>query len=182
LGAVAAIRETVTEAEWTNAPVCLLSLDFREAFDRIAYTYLYKVLEHYGFSTWLTGRIRQLYETATSSAQINGHISGPITIKSSIRQGCPLSMLLFALCLDPLLRRIVDALIGCRPKRKKSHLAVVAYADYITIILRSPQEVQVIQEAIPTYDAASGAVLNVQKSKAMALGTWSTAIPVMGID
>jgi hypothetical protein len=32
LGAVAAIRETVAEAELTDAQVCLLSLDFKEAF------------------------------------------------------------------------------------------------------------------------------------------------------
>jgi hypothetical protein len=71
-------------------------------------------------------------------------------------------MLLFALCLDPLLRRIADALTECRPEQRKSHQAVVAYADDITIILRSPQEVQAIQEAIRTYtyEAASGAVLN----------------------
>jgi hypothetical protein len=61
-------------------------------------------------------------------------------------------------------------------------MTVLAYADDITIILRSPQEVQAIQEAIRTYEAASGAVLNIQKSKAMALGASSTAIPVMGIE
>jgi hypothetical protein len=180
LGAVAATREAV--AELTNAHVCLLSLDFTEAFDRISHTYLYKVLEHCGLSEWMNGRIRQLYETATSSAQINGYISGPVPIISSIRQGCPLSMLLFALCLDPLLRRIDEGLTRCRPKRRESHLAVIAYADDITIILRSLQEVQVIQEAIRTYEAAAGAVLNIQKSKAMALRTWNTATPVMGID
>jgi hypothetical protein len=94
LEAVAAIRETVAEAELTSATVCLLFLDFKEAFDRIAHTYMYKMVEHYGLSEWMTGRIRQLYEMAMLSVQINGHISGPVPIRSSIRQGCPLTMLL----------------------------------------------------------------------------------------
>jgi hypothetical protein len=50
LGAVAAIRETVAEAELTNAPVFLWSLEFKETFDRVAHTYLFKALKHYGFS------------------------------------------------------------------------------------------------------------------------------------
>jgi len=44
-----------------------------------------------------------MYEEATSSIQIKGHVYGPIPIHRSVRQGCPMSMLLFALCVDPLL-------------------------------------------------------------------------------
>jgi hypothetical protein len=49
LDALAVVRETVAMAEATNEPVCFLSLDFKEAFDKMAHTYLYTVLEHYGF-------------------------------------------------------------------------------------------------------------------------------------
>jgi hypothetical protein len=142
LGAVAAIRETVAETELTNEPVCLLSLDFKEAFDRMAHTYLYKVLEHYGFSNWLIERIRWMYDNALSTAQINGYISRAVLIKSSIRQGCPLSVSFFALCLDPLLRNITDAIERCRPNREKGRLAVVVYANDATIILRSCKKFQ----------------------------------------
>jgi hypothetical protein len=83
---VAATRETVAETELTNEPVCLLSLDFKEAFDRMAHTYLYKVMEHYGFSNWLIERIRRMYDNASSTAQTNGYISRAVPIKSSIRQ------------------------------------------------------------------------------------------------
>jgi hypothetical protein len=121
-------------------------LDFKEAFDRMAHTYLYKVLEHYGFSSWLIERIRRMYDNASST--VICYMSRTVPIKSLIRQGCPLSMSIFALFLDPLLRNITDAIERCRPNREKGRLAVVAYADDVTIILRSPQEVSIIQEAI----------------------------------
>ena len=50
------------------------------------------------------------YENATASLQINGTLSGPIPIQSVIRQGCPLSMALYALCVHPLLRTLEDRL------------------------------------------------------------------------
>jgi hypothetical protein len=37
-------------------------------------------------------QIQTLYENATASVQINGHVYGPIPILSSIRRGCPISM------------------------------------------------------------------------------------------
>ena len=48
-----------------------------------------------------------MYEEAASSIQINGHVTGPIPIHSPVRQGCPMSMMLFALCVD-LLLHILD--------------------------------------------------------------------------
>ena len=70
-----------------------------------------------------------MYENATSTIQINGHQSGPIPIRSSVRQGCPMSMLLYALCLNPLLCILENKLTGLRIKQRDPKTAVVAYAD-----------------------------------------------------
>jgi hypothetical protein len=51
LDAVAAIRKTVPEVEWNYTPACILTLDLKGAFDRIAHSYLYVSLERYWFST-----------------------------------------------------------------------------------------------------------------------------------
>jgi hypothetical protein len=93
-----------------------------------------------------------------------------------------MSMLLFALCLDPLIRKITEAIAGCRSTRHKRKLAVVPYADDGTIILRSAQEIQVVQEAIRIYEKAIGVMLNHRKSKALTLGRWNNDTPVMGIE
>jgi hypothetical protein len=99
--ATAAIRDVIFHAEYTKFPLCIVSLDFEAAFDNISHTSLFTLLDSYGFSGIFQGRIRAMYTDLTSSFKINGHLSSPIPINCSIRQGCPLSMLLFALCLDP---------------------------------------------------------------------------------
>jgi hypothetical protein len=91
-------------------------------------------------------------------------------------------MLLFAVCLDPFLRMLDETLEGHRTTHHSRQQAVIAYADDVTIILQSPQEVPLVQEAIRVHEAASGASLNFQKSKAMALGSWNTTNTVMGLD
>ena len=53
--------------------------------------------------------------------------------------------------------------------------AVIAYADDVTIILRSPKDIPIVQEALRCYEDASGAKLNIHKSKAMALGSGDTS-------
>ena len=96
--AVSIVREAVAHAEVTDTPLCVLTLDFREAFVRIAREYLFTISKSYGTSPWFIDRIKDLYENATASIQINGKLAGPIPIQCAIRQGCPLSMLLYTLC------------------------------------------------------------------------------------
>ena len=127
--ALSEVRDTIAHAEYYNAPTCILSLDFKGAFDKVSHTYLLQTLKAYGFSEAMSKRISNLYNTATSSVQTNGHISSPFPIRSSIRQGCPLSMLLFTLCLYPFLRLLDDVLNGANIRRRKKRTAVIAYAD-----------------------------------------------------
>ena len=58
---------------------------------------------------------------------------------------------------------------------------MVAYADKVTIFATSPDNIRTIRDAIRCYEAASGARLNVEKSKAMAIESWDTSTDIMGI-
>jgi len=113
---VSVLREVVAHAELMHTPLCILSLDFRSAFDCISDRYLFQILAGYGISAWFIDRIRSMYENATASLQINGPLADPIPIQSAIRQGCPLSMALYALRLHPLLRTLEDRRDACRPQ------------------------------------------------------------------
>ena len=61
------------------------------------------------------------------------------------------------------------------------NMLVIAYTDDVTIILRSSKDIPIVQEAPRCYEDASGAKLNIQKSKAMALGSWDTSHTIMRI-
>jgi hypothetical protein len=175
------IRDAIASAENSRQPLRLISLDFKDAFDNISHTYLFSLLHAYGFSTHLQTCIRDIYTGATSHVKVNGHISRPIPIRSSVRQGCPLSLALFALCLDPLLHSIAQTLPGYRIGRLKTSIAVLAYADDVTVFLTSPADVMELRNTLEAYTTATGARINVNKSKAMAVSSWDTTINVLDI-
>jgi hypothetical protein len=122
-----------------------------------------------------------MYEGATSVVQVNGHLSSPMQIKCGVRKGCPLSMILFALCLDPLLRYLDGRLLGLRVHRSQTNSTVVAYADDVSILVTSPEDVQIISEAIICYEKAISVALNVAKSRALVVNSWNTALDILGI-
>ena len=155
-------------------------MDFKGAFDNIAHPYLFAILESYGFISKFRQRLMRMYGNATFSIQVNGLISSPITIKCSVGQGCPLSMLLFTICLNPLLCMIDENLATVHSEPRK-RTAVIAYEDDVTIILTSPKAIPIVQEELRCYEDASGAKLNIKKSKALALGSWDTSHTILGI-
>ena len=91
-----------------------------------------------------------------------------------------MSMLLFALCVDPLLRILDQKLPGVRIG-KRARKTVEAYADDIIIFVTTPTDVPVISDAIHCYEKATGARLNTRKSKALVLGGWITSTDSLNI-
>jgi hypothetical protein len=67
----------------TQHPLFILSLDLKEAFDKTSHTYLFRMMMSDGFSERFIALIRQMYDQATSSVEINGHLAG--LIPSAVR-------------------------------------------------------------------------------------------------
>jgi len=153
LEAIATVKEAVVYVEINNA-LCILSLDFKVTFDNISHSYLFTMLKACGFTEGFQQRIKAMNEVATSSMQISGRITNPTPIRYSIRQGCPLSMQFFAICLNPLICILDERLPGTQTGRRNKETNVLAYAD-VTIIVTSPADIQPIREAMRRYQAAS---------------------------
>jgi len=179
--AVATVRDAVACAEAAGISLCVLTIDFKEAFDKISHSYLCALLRQYGFSDRFQQRIRNMCDNATASIQIKGHRSSPIPIRSSVRQGCPISKQLFAVCLNPLLCTLENNLTGIQIGRRRIKTTVVAYADDVTIFVTSPTDIPKIQEALHCFEEASGAKVNIGKSRALAIGPWDTSVQIMDI-
>jgi len=160
--------------------MCLLTLDFKQVFGRIFHRYLFTILRQYGISNWFADRLQALYEQALASVQINGCLAAPIEIRSGVRQGCPLSMILYSLCLHPFLFSLEKTLPGI-PIGRQVHSPIIAYADDVTVFVSNPEDFLTISQAIRCYEQATGAQLNPHKSKALAMGTWTAPASILGI-
>jgi hypothetical protein len=71
---------------------------------------------------------------------------------------------------------------GSQFRQTGKRISVVAYADDITVFLTRQEDIETVQQAVRTYEQATGAQLNPRKSKTLALGGWSTPIAPLGIE
>ena len=82
-------------------------VDFKKAFDRLWHAALWATMRKYNISPNLVRVIQHLYNKATSAVLYNGAIGDWFRTTTGVRQGCPLSPILFNLFLE---RIMTDAL------------------------------------------------------------------------
>ena len=75
----------------------IAQIDFEKAFDSIEWPFLIKTLKAYNFGEEFIAWIKLLYTDISSCVENNGYYSNFFKLTISIRQGCPISALLFIL-------------------------------------------------------------------------------------
>lgn len=159
----------------------LLQLDQQKAFDRVDHEYLWKVLEHQGIPVPFVHFVRSAYLGAKISISVKGTMGDPLRVTRGVRQGCPLSPLLYVLALEPLLKSIKrdKGIKGLWPQTEKHlNLSVLAHADDVYLWLDGEQDLKRARQHLKRYEEASGAKINEQKSKLYVLDGSTTRIRV----
>ncbi|KAJ4446441.1 hypothetical protein ANN_13137 [Periplaneta americana] len=144
----------------------LLSVDFNKAFDRVYHLYLQLVMECFCIPDKIISAIKNIYKTAHSRIQVNGFFTQRIPIQASVSQGCPLSMFLFALSVEPLIR-MAHHNLNSEQRTTCPLFTSRVYAD-----VRNVDDCVTLPHILETYNAASCAQLNTQKSFLLPLGSW----------
>ena len=115
--------------------------------------------------------IKTIYFEPTASVKNNGHISNNFNIYRGIKQGCPVSALLFNLCVEVLAIKIRSSNdlkglnIGYNRKIKLSQ-----YADDTVLFLNNEAEMGKSFEIIENFGNVSGLRLNKHKCEGYWLG------------
>ena len=152
----------------------MLSLDQEKAFDRVDHGYLLKVLQKFNFPPNFIRWIRILYTDISSSVIVNQHISDSFPIGRSVRQGCPLSALLYIICLEPVLEKIRkdNRIVGITPPGSLVNIKLTAYADDVKIFLDKLSSPQRVINHFNYFSRFSGSKINTSKSELLLLGKW----------
>jgi hypothetical protein len=153
----------------------LLFLDFEKAFDSLDWNFLKTCLKHFGFEDDFCKWIGVIYNDTNAYVKVNGYISKTIKLYKGIRQGCPISALLFILCTvimylylnqDVNIKGIDFELDG-----EISTVKCTQFADDTCIYLKNLEQVERCIECINQFSNVSGLKLNLRKTDGLCIGT-----------
>ena len=94
---VAFIRDVVDYASLSGVPAAVISLDQEKAFDRMDCSFLRFTLVSMGFGPFFVKWVDLFYYNSPSSVNVDGYVSESFPLFRGVRQGCPLSPLLYGL-------------------------------------------------------------------------------------
>lgn len=147
-----------------------LKVDIAKAFDTLDWSFLILVLEAFGFNRIFCNWIKAILSSAKMSIAINGKLHGFFSCSRGVRQGDPLSPLLFCLAEEVMSRSItklvregkLKPILGSRDNTVPSH---ILYADDIMIFCKgTSSNIQNLTNLFVKYAQVSGQCVNPNKS------------------
>ena len=96
------IRDLIEYVNRNNLPELIVSLDQTKAYDRVEWDVLFKVLEKFNFGPNFIKMIKTCYNNIQSAVKVNGFVSSFFDLSRGIRQGCPISTVLYILVAETL--------------------------------------------------------------------------------
>ncbi len=150
----------------------LFMVDFRKAFDSLDWNFMFQTLEFFNFGPSFKRWIQIIYTLPAGVIKNNGHLSDQFSIHRGIRQGCPVSALLFVLCVEILGLQIRQhrELKGYSFGYIEKPVKIMQYADDCILFINDKTELCTVINLLNDYGNISGLELNIIKCEGLWLG------------
>jgi mannosylglycoprotein endo-beta-mannosidase len=89
------LHEILHDVKSNKKDGLILKLDFKKAYDKISWDFLFEMLRQRGFNETWCGEV---VTSGTLSVHVNGSMGSYFKSGKGVRQGDPLSPLLFSSC------------------------------------------------------------------------------------
>lgn len=172
------LSDVISHLGITQSPGIMLKMDLRKAYDHVDWHFLLHTLSAFGFGKYFLTWMEILLTQSSTAIKVNGFVTDFFRIGRSLRQGCPLSPLLYTLSTEPLCLALTKAPHISRLFVAQTFVPTVfQHVDDNTLMLSSESSITEVIKIYDAYGSASGAVINIDKSRGQWLGSWSTRGP-----
>ena len=152
-------------------------LTMPKSFDCVDYNKLWKILQEMAIPDHLTCLLRNLYAGHEATVRTGHGTTDCFQIGKGVRQGCILSLCLFNLYAEYIMRSagLEEAQTGIKAARRNTNN--LRNADHTTLMAESEEELKSLLMKVKEESEKVGLKLNIQKTKIMASGpitSWET--------
>jgi hypothetical protein len=152
----------------------MMCIDFEKAFDTIEWSYIKKSLNHFNFPPIIVNWIETLYNNISTCIINNGHTSTFFHPTRGVRQGCPLSPILFVIAVELMAAKIRqnNKIRGIYIGRNEIKLS--QFADDTTFFLEPDMNsINTLFNTLNDFAKTTGLKINKEKTEILLLGNTS---------
>jgi retron-type reverse transcriptase len=145
----------------------IISIDAEKAFDNIQHHFMIKALRKLGIEGKNLNIVKAIYDNPTANIILNGEKLKPFPLKLGMRQGCPLSPIVFHIVLEFLAREIrqEEDIKGIQIGKETAKISLFA-DDMIPYFKNLKNSTQKLLDTINSYSNVAGYKINLQISLA----------------
>ena len=165
------MRDTIHYCQMHEINAYILSIDQEKAFDKLNRDFLMRVMKRMNFGPRFMSCIQAIYKNTKGNVLINGFVSMEFDITRGVRQGCPLSALLYGIYIEVLALAIKKSkdIHGIPIPGGKTHI-LMQFADDMDIFLSQKTRLKHLFELLQKFQNATGSTINASKTKGLFLG------------
>ena len=176
LEGVIVLHETIHELHRKNLSGVIFKIDFENAYDKVKWNFLLQMLQLKGFSPKWIEWIKSFISGGSVAINVNDEIDPYFQTKKGLRQGDPLSPILFNIVADMLTLLINrakanDQVHGVMPHLIDGGLSILQYADDTILFMdHNLEQAQHMKNILCAFEQLSGLKINFHKSEIFCFG------------
>ena len=168
---IAALNDILVRRRRASKPTYLLFVDFRKAFDTVWRDGLWKRLWEVGVRGKAWRIVKGVYRDVRLSVLVDGDHTRLVPAEQGVRQGCPLSPILFDAFVDELVnmlkRRKCGLAFGHSDAEVRRRIAALMYADDVVLMADSASDLQIMVDVVFEFCNKWRIEVNTKKSQIM---------------
>ncbi|RZK99174.1 MAG: hypothetical protein EOP36_20085, partial [Rubrivivax sp.] len=166
-----AFLQTLAATAAKRGEPCLWAafIDFAKAYDRVQHSILFDKLRAYQAPQRLLAFLTRLYSGVQASVRVGDTTTEPVPITCGLRQGCPLSPILFNLFINDLVSCLAPLTVRAKPRSTPETIphGALLFADDLVILANSTADLQRSLDGLTRWCNSNNMTVNSSKCGVM---------------
>ena len=162
------LRSVFEDSKRRQKSLRVVWLDFKNAFGSVPHSVVWEMMHHLDITSHFIDICREINHSSTQTISASGGQTSPIPVTRGIKQGCPLSPLLFNFVPEGLLPVLSNNYSGYQ-FRGGARVRCLTYADDLCLIGQSKEDINDMLQVTNLFFNLAGLELNPSKCGALSM-------------